>query len=512
MNASKPHIGSSFRLHGLLLLVWLALAGVSIFFAVHRDLSLARMAFTESADRVFDRVQDRVRLSQAVMDGFVAVLEAASGEDVAIASEYASSVLARYPMVYAIEVVQRVPHAALESVGELRTHPPVQSMWVKTFGYGSDRKWSPVPEKPFYYPIVFLEPPLPAALDVIGLDVDSVALLRRALRESSRIMAAVASESFNLVEGPKAIATFAPIGAVEHPREDHPYRFERFAEMILKVDALLGTGEELVPEAELSLHLRGFEGEAAPHELILRGDAGGASAAIFPRLDFERRVEALSRTFVLRAVKQTGWHDVNRGQLSLIAGLSVVTFAFLVWFSRLHHRRELLRLRHEERLFDMANFDAVTGLANRHLCTDRLEREVEVAKRRAQRFAVLFVDVDDFKSVNDRYGHNVGDAVLRATGERLARCVRSSDWVARLSGDEFLITLTTPSGEDVAALIREKVHDSFAAPIALAEATVPVCVSIGVAVYPHDGGDLEALTRAADTAMYEAKIARRKAG
>jgi len=164
---------------------------------------------------------------------------------------------------------------------------------------------------------------------------------------------------------------------------------------------------------------------------------------------------------------------------------------------------------YEEQLAHQANFDTLTGLANRNLLRDRLQQAIVRARRDGSTLAVLFLDLDHFKMVNDSLGHTVGDELLRAVAGRLAACVRDSDTVARLGGDEFVVLLVTRSGDgsmevDVTALVR-KLLARVAEPLALGDREVRPTASIGVSTYPQDGTDSEALLRNADAAMYRAK-------
>jgi len=159
----------------------------------------------------------------------------------------------------------------------------------------------------------------------------------------------------------------------------------------------------------------------------------------------------------------------------------------------------------QEKLHHQAYHDPLTGLANRAL----LGQEVRGALAGGEReIAVLFVDLDDFKTVNDTLGHSVGDEVLRAAGGRLSGCVRAEDLVARLGGDEFALLISEPADVEAAAIaVAERVLAAFEDPISAAGEVLNMRLSIGVATSPHSGGRAEDLLRDADVAMYEAKQA-----
>lgn len=174
-----------------------------------------------------------------------------------------------------------------------------------------------------------------------------------------------------------------------------------------------------------------------------------------------------------------------------------------VTLQRLDLERELLMQQKE--LKQLANYDVLTQLPNRALFLDRLRQALWRAQRSGQAVALLFLDLDGFKLVNDTLGHNTGDVLLKAIAERLALLVRAGDTVARLGGDEFTIILNDLSRPQDAGLVAQKALESLAQPFLLAEHELFVSASIGIAVYPNDGGDPEVLIQHADTAMYRAK-------
>jgi diguanylate cyclase (GGDEF)-like protein len=157
------------------------------------------------------------------------------------------------------------------------------------------------------------------------------------------------------------------------------------------------------------------------------------------------------------------------------------------------------------RLEEAAYKDPVTGMPNRRMFDDRLGACADAIRRRDDAFAVLYVDLDDFKSINDRFGHHVGDAVLTAVGLRLRVCVRETDLVARLGGDEFGVLLTHLEGNGYPEDVARRILETFGRPLVAVDQTFRVAASIGVSTFPGDGTDASTLLRKADAAMYRAK-------
>lgn len=157
------------------------------------------------------------------------------------------------------------------------------------------------------------------------------------------------------------------------------------------------------------------------------------------------------------------------------------------------------------RLRHLANHDVLTGLPNRKLFHERLGQSIAWAKENSQPVGLLFLDLDGFKLINDTQGHDVGDLLLKAIARRLKSCLRGSDTVSRLGGDEFTVILPAiPTAQD-AARVAEKILTTLAKPFAIEGHAIFVTISIGISLYPPNGATVEALVKEADGAMYSAK-------
>ena len=163
------------------------------------------------------------------------------------------------------------------------------------------------------------------------------------------------------------------------------------------------------------------------------------------------------------------------------------------------------RHRVEERLSHVAQFDSVTGLPNRTLFRDRLSQAMARARRRKSALALIFLDLDGFKEINDTLGHKAGDRLLRAVGARLKHSLREGDTVARLGGDEFTVILEDLHDRDEASAVAQKVLGALTKPLTLDKKEFSVTASAGLTVYPEDSRSVETLLKNADTAMYYAK-------
>jgi diguanylate cyclase (GGDEF)-like protein len=199
--------------------------------------------------------------------------------------------------------------------------------------------------------------------------------------------------------------------------------------------------------------------------------------------------------------------DYWREQWGFSAGLLIGLVALPLYFSSLlkqlnKQNAELKKL--YEQMARHATYDSLTNLPNRKHFDDHLAETIASAERDKKSFAVLYLDLDGFKTINDDLGHGVGDKIIEHTARRLEQCVRKGDFVARVGGDEFTILLRDITSFDVSK-VAEKTIAALAEPFTIAANALRITTSIGVATYPHDGSNANALIQNADSAMYDAK-------
>jgi diguanylate cyclase (GGDEF)-like protein len=224
------------------------------------------------------------------------------------------------------------------------------------------------------------------------------------------------------------------------------------------------------------------------------------SFALADRINTARREKEQAQAEALQA-KQHIVETLKRNEQQLEERVAHRTRELADAYARLQKTEQALR--------NLAYQDNLTGLANRILGEDRLSRAIAQARRDKSFVAVLVVDLDRFKTINDTHGHTVGDEALKAAARRIQSCVRTSDTVARIGGDEFLIVLEGMQAPGGAERVADAIIEALAAPIAVDELTVTLGASIGVAIYPTHAEDLKALIKHADETMYKMKAVTR---
>jgi diguanylate cyclase len=221
------------------------------------------------------------------------------------------------------------------------------------------------------------------------------------------------------------------------------------------------------------------------------GGTSGASAAL--RSTVLECVQALEQ---LHAALEQDLDRARRSEGELLQVQSALAMA----------QAELVGTRDgERRARHQAEHDALTALPNRTCFQSRLDDALVPVDQAPPGLAVLFLDLDGFKPINDRHGHAAGDEILRIVAKRLSRCVRAEDLVCRLGGDEFACLLADPMGREQLSQLAAKLFDAVSAPLQVGVLQLTVRPSIGIAICPHDGDTAEALLKRADSAMYRAK-------
>ncbi len=208
--------------------------------------------------------------------------------------------------------------------------------------------------------------------------------------------------------------------------------------------------------------------------------------------------------------RNTEIEDIAR--IILDAGMQHMLSGFIITKEKLYmgmaNGYDLLNeitIRKQEYLFGLAHFDQLTGLPNRTLLLDRLNQAISLTNRDSRTISLLFIDLDNFKPVNDNYGHAIGDRLLKEVATRLLTCIREGDTAARLGGDEFVVILLE-SELDRAVFVANRIKETLRPTYTFGKKTISsVSSSIGIALYPNHANDLEALLTAADHAMYIAK-------
>ena len=272
---------------------------------------------------------------------------------------------------------------------------------------------------------------------------------------------------------------------------------EASMDIVIVLHAVMGKNNEILDFRIESANKRAEQLLNIPCESLIGADLG----ALAPQVHTTALYQDLTQTFLDRKVREAEWE--NDCDILLVKWLyrQVVRIdeGVVLVLRDITERKEA-----EQRINYLAHHDFLTGLPNRTMLNDRLKQAILSAERRSKTVAVAFMDLDNFKIINDGLGHKAGDEILKVVAKRIAATLRQIDTVVRLGGDEFVI-LMPDQAEDGAANAIRKVCEAISRPAQILGQTIEVSTSIGISIYPDDGLDSETLLLNADMAMYEAK-------
>ena len=472
-----------------------ALAIVTAVYVLSTVEARVRSTFLTDAQKARHEIEARLNTHFDVVQATAALLTANNEIN---GAEFRAFVMAlhlhkQYPGLSAIGFAPRLAQENLKPFLKLAKMDGTRLMvWARSSGSDS-------------YPVMFLEPSDAGNRHSIGFDLSADGMASAAIERARDTGQAVLARSVALASPAGSppgttLLLFVPIfrsGASVETVEERRSALVGFALSTIDMDDML----HVVSAANESVAFEIYDSD--------RPDAGAVrySSAAWRRLFGYQSAETVQ-------VAGQPWQIIVRlapradvalqaGRVTLGTGLLLTLLLF--GLTRAQVRGWESAARHQEDLQELALHDPLTDLPNRALLDDRLAKAIAAAKRSGRRLAVLFLDVDRFKQINDVWGHAIGDELLRSVADRLLASVRRSDTVSRHGGDEFVLLLTEIDQPQHAA---DRAHELMAAvtmPHQGAGHKIDITVSIGVSVYPDDGLEAATLLQAADAAMYQAK-------
>jgi diguanylate cyclase len=494
-----------FWIYSLILLAWAIVATVTMGLVYRLVLQEAEAAFNQRVVQLYENIEHIVRDNESILEGFSAFLSANEYVNRESTSRYAQQILARYPHVFRLEVVLKVNKNDLLKFIARQKQDWFPEFEVRAFNDSADRlTWQPVKNKPIYNPIIFIEPMSMSAEQLIGADMDSVPFFRDALNQATQLQSPVATKPFKLIKGPRGYVLFNPVP--DPPENKISRRKQALALLEVDAEAIQKKIAFLVKNLGFRLYHTSFS-STDPNGLLIHHIPPAQNRLeeeLFPKLSADRKLDNEGQPLALSVDKQLGWLDLDL-PLVIATGCSLLlSLILLVLFLNTHFRREKQMKKSANRLLHMATHDALTGLPNRTLLEDRFSQASSRTHRRDIKFAVMFIDLNGFKMVNDTHGHEIGDQLLNALGGLLKKCIRDEDTLSRISGDEFVILLEDASLKN-AEKVAMKIQAELSRPMMIEGIEMNIGLSLGIAVYPDDGMTMSELLRKADERMYAAK-------
>ncbi len=491
----------------LLWLVLCALIGVAF---ASRAVHQAEGELERLAGRLADEISQRLNVNEAQLDSYAGFSTFGLHQGTLTEHGLLLRKFKRYP---AIVLGLRVRHVTAAERGAFEHELAAKTgRPVIIHGYDPARQPPryPLAEGSDHYPVVSMVtagelPPLfsPA----LGMDLARIDFLYDALRQSLQRELPALSRPFALADGRLGYLMIRPADEVVLQPVPTLQANHQFVALVLSTESLLPSALELPTGLRVQLWHQRYR-QQDPQGRFL--DAGSEvrsplETLLFPRLELTRSSGGSTPSLMLKASWQLGWAQISLFEWLVMALLALVLLAVLLSCVNALLRRYVDQVAREQELFYLGNHDALTGLANRNLFEDRLQHAISRVRRNGKRLALLFLDMDRFKPVNDTYGHAAGDRVLQLIAARLNVVLRSEDTVARLGGDEFVVLIEDVESELDVESVRERLQLALQEPYEIDDGTVSLGVSIGTAFYPDDGVLIEDLLGTADRTMYHAK-------
>jgi len=498
------------RIYLITILIWLTLAIIPITAVIQSDIESAKDDFNKQSNSLYNLIAEQIKINETVIESFAATTSAVGLNNRQKIRNYAKQMSKRYPHIFMFEIAEKIlkkDRARFERNFRRKVNPNFK---IKNFSYETDRLWKIAKEKDFYIPITFMEPFRPESEEILGLDVSSNSFLLDSLKKAIKNHNSIASEPFTLAEGDLAYLIYKPIikyGA-NISAHDHSFGVEnRYAILVILAKSLFKNTPSITTEYNLKLYNSDFYDNENKGTLYQQPGIkpNTIESILFPKLIFNQKLNNKSQPFVLVIKHQPGWNTLSRGLLLVIFLAAILAFFVMLKYAKIYHLHEITRKQETDNLFHQANHDSLTGLANRNLLLDRLRHALKQADRSRTRLAVLFMDLNNFKHINDKYGHEAGDKLLQSASERLLACTRLGDTLARRSGDEFILILENIHNKEKAMMVVEKIKAAFEKSFYLNENQIHAGISIGVAIYPDNASSEEELFELADKQMYQDK-------
>jgi diguanylate cyclase len=323
----------------------------------------------------------------------------------------------------------------------------------------------------------------------IGLAYRNLPQQWPAVEQAMRTRETVVAGPVNLVQGGRALVSRTPIFVTDS--QTNKEKYWGVISLVVDTESLLKASQLVSDDGKLSYSLRGTDGRGAQGEVFF------GSAAVFTMNPVTLPIALPGGSWQLAAVPTKGWSSVAFVPASFYVAAGILLLLLMAF--KYYAVYAFIRLRAQ------AHHDALTGLPNRRLLRLRLRRSIASAARRGRTGAILVLDLDFFKPINDWYGHNVGDALLQHLAGILSANVSGIDTVARVGGDEFVVLLPDVNSRREAERIAARLGEAIQQPFTVGGQSLSLSASIGIAVFPENGTDLDILLECADQEMYQHK-------
>ena len=488
-------------LHVRLILLLGPLAALILAFQI--ELYQLEQSFNHKVNEATYEIETKVNAFEVALEGFANFLAVSENINDKEIRAYTQGVMKIFPELYMFEIASYVSGSQRRSFESMMHYKGYPEFRIHAFDYDDSRQIIAVPDHDYYYPIRFIEPDKPTNRNVLGLDLARTSdVLIATMMQSINAPRPKASRPFKFLEGGKGYVLYRPIiqtdSEVElQPRISNP----DFAMLVIRGNDLLPGWLKVNADYRVTLSKTTVDAEEVTETLI---DPVRTDNQSFVLQTYSRTVQIdnESQPFRLTIEKDINLYSFNWINIFGVLLIGIVFSSYTGFGLNLSHRRKIQAEKERERLYNQANYDVLTKLPNINLLMDRADRAILMAKRSGSSVAICYLDIDRFKGINDRWGHQAGDDLLSQLADRLQRVLRAEDTVARIHGDEFVVLLPKITNNKVLGQVQNKIMSVFDQPFTVANNSILVKGSFGTASFPKDGTTLEQLLNTSDRQMY----------
>lgn len=461
-----------------------------------------KKTFHDEVSLATHQIETKVNAFEVALEGFanfLAISEDISDKEI---RAYTQGVRRIFPELYMFEIASYVDKEGREAFEEMMRWKGYSNFSIHGFDYKESRQVTQLGQQPFYYVIRFIDPESPMNDEVLGLDLASTSdVLINTMQRALKAPQPIASRPFRLLEGGKGYVIYRPaIATAEFKTYQDSGKSVDFAMLVIRGNDLLPQWLKQNTDYHVTLSYTHKDAEEITEILI---DPSVSNVA-FHMSSFEAIVpiNSESQPFLLKLEKLICLSSLNWLTIAgfILTG-GVVSLLLGMRLNKDHHLK-LIENREKKKLYQQANFDSLTGLPNTNLLMDRAEQAILKAQRSERTVAICYLDIDGFKKINDSWGHEAGDKLLKDVAARLVKALRNVDTIARIHGDEFVVLLPELNNSSELEGIKAKILSVFSRPFTISSLSIKLSSSIGAASYPQDGENLEELLSKSDRRMY----------
>lgn len=450
--------------------------------------------FKVDAGYVRNHIRDQLAQNETVLIGLGSFFKTKDGVDLPSLDAYTSVMMERFPHIYMFQIAQYVNSESVSSYQSFMKQQGVVNPAIIQFD-GAELSLDVPAHSVARLLVIFVAPMSSKA--VLGLDLSSIDFIRQALPATTSSDMTI-SESIDLFEGDKALVIMQSIPKKNTQNESY------VALIVIKQDMLF-------PKQDASKAWDMFVSITPPNGKSFRVSSNlthpqkPKSSYFLHKVKVADEIQFSKYLIKFELSRNITWLDLDLWKLSLLVFMVLIVLAVLCVIYLMHFSVEVQRDRHQRILFKQANYDLLTNLPNRFYFEDSAHRILSSSERQKAGVLLLFVDLNGFKSINDNFGHEAGDKVLKAVGDTLKNVLRQGDLAARLGGDEFVILIDDI--KDLSAVLHmiEKVRLVLNALRVDNIPTDQISGSVGFAYTLQHGYDLQHLLQVADRSMYGEK-------